>query len=110
MTESDNKFEIVTYDKLATAWISAGFFDLTLSGTHRRRSSGLSAVFRRAKIAVGRKTGVEARAVANLIGLALSEAVALTGFVLHATTGWPYARTLFLIGGAAMLLHFPRSA
>ena len=61
------------------------------------------------KLLLAGKTGVEARPAANLIGLALCEAVALMGFVLHLTTGWPYAWTLFLIGGAAMLLHFPRS-
>ena len=43
-----------------------------------------------------------------LIALVLCEAVGLMGLMLHTTTGWPYAWTLFLLGGAGLLRHFPR--
>jgi len=43
-----------------------------------------------------------------VLALAFCEAAALMGFVLYITTGWPYSWTLFLLGGLAMILHFPR--
>ena len=45
---------------------------------------------------------------ALLLALAICESVALMGLILHITTGWPYAWTLFVLGGLGMLLHFPR--
>ncbi len=45
---------------------------------------------------------------ALLLALAICESVALMGLILHLTTGWPYAWTLFVLGGLGMLLHFPR--
>lgn len=45
---------------------------------------------------------------AMLVALAMCESSALLGIVLHLTTGWPYAWTLFALAAAGMLLHFPR--
>ncbi len=57
----------------------------------------------------GRARTPELRRTQLLIALVFCEAAVLMGFVLHTSTGWPYAWTLFLLGGVGMLLHFPRS-
>ncbi len=47
---------------------------------------------------------------AMLVALAMCESAALLGLVLHVTTGWTYAWTLFALAGAGLVLHFPREA
>lgn len=44
-----------------------------------------------------------------VIGLALADAAAVVGVVIHFVTGWPHAWILPVIGMAAMGMQFPRS-
>jgi hypothetical protein len=44
-----------------------------------------------------------------LVGLALADAAAVLGVVLHFVTGWPHAWALPVAGMAAMGMQFPRS-
>ncbi len=68
---------------------------------------GLSFVIPRLLVQV-REQPVAGTRGALLLALAICESVALMGLILHITTGWPYAWTLFVLGGIGMLLHFPR--
>ena len=58
-------------------------------------------------VRAGRENRPELRRRALLLALVLSEAAALYGVVVWFTTGWPYSYIFLLIGGAAMLLHYP---
>jgi hypothetical protein len=44
-----------------------------------------------------------------IAGLALADAAAVIGVVMHFVTGWPYAWALPVVGMAAMGMQFPRS-
>lgn len=44
-----------------------------------------------------------------IVGLALADAAAVMGVVLHFVTGWPHAWALPVAGMAAMGMQFPRA-
>ena len=55
-----------------------------------------------------RRLSPRAAAPAFVLALAMCEAVSIFGLLLHFAVAWPYYWIFMLLGGAGMLVNFPR--